>query len=215
VRYTVCPSWFGGNLCHGEVRLRGKGLEIGLPIFTVLFSRRIVCGILSFALVTTPSQRRRPRMARRSKTPSSNPHVEALRPYLEGVAKKLADDLFGPHGPAWGTRLTEREDIALQARTIVSEKLLELGLERQANAPASTRPAELQQCPCCQRLLGQTQEPAPRSLHTRAGEVDWTEPEQYCTRCRRVFFPAEQKSRHGSQPVQPRSASQDRLRRRQ
>jgi hypothetical protein len=129
-------------------------------------------------------------MARRAKTPS-NPHVEALRPYLEGVAKKLADDLFGPHGPAWGTRLTELEDIALQARTMVSEKFLELSLERQAGAPAPMRPAALQQCPSCQRPLGHTQEPSPRSLHTRAGEVDWNEPEQYCTRCRRAFFPSE------------------------
>ena len=133
-------------------------------------------------------------MARQAKTPS-NPHVEALRPYLEGVAKKLADDLFGPHGPAWGTRLTELEDIALQAQAIVSEKLLELGLERQADAPAQTRPAELQQCPSCQRPLGPTKEPVPRSLHTRAGGVIWNEPEEYCTRCRRAFFPSEQKSR--------------------
>ena len=134
-------------------------------------------------------------MARRAKRPS-NPHVEALRPYLEGVAKKLADDIFGPHGPAWGTRLTELEDIALQAQAIVSEKFLALGLERQAAAPAQTRPAALQQCPSCQRPLGQTQESAPRSLHTRAGGVDWSEPQQYCTRCRRAFFPSEQKSRH-------------------
>jgi len=133
-------------------------------------------------------------MARQAKSPN-HPQVEALRPYLEGVAKKLADDIFGPHGPAWGTRLTQLEDLALQARTIVSEKFLALSLERQAEAPAPTRPAALQQCPSCQRPLGQTKEPAPRSLHTRAGEVDWKEPQEYCTRCRRAFFPSEQKSR--------------------
>ena len=36
---------------------------------------------------------------------AKHPAVETLRPYLEGVAKKLADDLWGPGGPRWGTTL--------------------------------------------------------------------------------------------------------------
>ena len=130
-------------------------------------------------------------MARKS---TVNPHVEALRPYLEGVAKKLADDLFGPNGPRWGTTLTELEDIALDARDILSEKLLKLGLQRQAKTSVSERPADLQECPTCHRPFGVALEPEPRSLTTRAGAVDWEEPKEYCTRCRRAFFPSEQKS---------------------
>lgn len=64
----------------------------------------------------------------RQATTNVNPAVEALRPYLEGVAKKLAHDLFGPQGPPWGTTLTELEDIALQPRIILTEKLLALSL---------------------------------------------------------------------------------------
>ncbi len=134
-------------------------------------------------------------MARKSKV-AVNPHVEALRPYLEGVAKKLADDLFGPRGPRWGTTLTELEDVALQARAILSEKLLELGLDRQAATPQDDRPADMQRCPDCQRPFGEPQEPEPRFVQTRAGAVDWNEPKEYCTRCRRAFFPSEQKSGH-------------------
>ena len=65
----------------------------------------------------------------RTKKPTSAP-VEAQRPFLEGVAKKLADDLWGPDGPAWGTTLTEIEDVLLEARAVVSEKALQLGLQR-------------------------------------------------------------------------------------
>src|SRR5947207_21866 len=84
---------------------------------------------------------RRPRMARHTET-AKHPAVETLRPYLEGVAKKLADDLWGPHGPRWGTTLTELEDIALEARAIMAEKLLLLGVQRQAATTAEQRPSE-------------------------------------------------------------------------
>ena len=39
------------------------------------------------------------------------PKVEELRPYVEGVAKNLVEKLYGPQGPAWGTKLTEIEDL--------------------------------------------------------------------------------------------------------
>jgi hypothetical protein len=134
-------------------------------------------------------------MARQPKRPRDS-RVEALRPYLEGVAKKLADDLFGPLGPPWGTSLTELEDIALAARAILAEKLLAFSLERQASTLPDTRPAELQPCPSCQRPFDDSQEAEPRFLQTRAGDVDWDEPRHYCTRCRRAFFPSEQESGH-------------------
>ena len=135
-------------------------------------------------------------MARQPITKVLDPQVEALRPYLEGVAKKLAHDLFGPKGPPWGTTLTALEDLALQTRAILSEKFLTLSLAQQAATPPDERPAALQACPCCQRRFGEPQAPQPRNLATRAGEAAWSEPKAYCTRCRRAFFPSEQKSRH-------------------
>jgi len=134
-------------------------------------------------------------MVRQSKS-KGDPRIEALRPYLEGVAKKLADEIFGPQGPRWGTTLTELEDLALQARSIFSEKMVELSLERQAVTPKETRPHDLQACPSCQRPTDAAEEPVPRTVATRAGEVAWSEPREYCPRCRRAFFPSEQKSRH-------------------
>jgi hypothetical protein len=130
-------------------------------------------------------------MARHPKPAS--PAVEALRPYLEGVAKKLADDLWGANGPAWGTTLTEIEDVILAARDVLSQKVLQLGLQRQAATPVEQRPSEYRHCPSCRRALPvAAAEPPPRDVQTRAGAAAWHEPHACCPRCRRAFFPSEQ-----------------------
>jgi hypothetical protein len=114
------------------------------------------------------------------------PQVEEVRPYVEGVAKNLVAKLYGPDGPAWGTKLTEIEDLFLALREALSEALLDDALARQAashdKGPALT-------CPGCPQPLAcaGTQE---RILETRAGEAAWAEPEGYCRHCRRSFFPS-------------------------
>src|SRR5438552_17474979 len=75
--------------------------------------------------------------------------VEEVRTYLEGVAKNLADRLWGPKGPAWGTKLTQLEDLVVEIREVLSEKMLALGLERQAGTPVAERPPGFQQCSGC------------------------------------------------------------------
>ena len=123
------------------------------------------------------------------------PKVEDVRPYVEGVAKNLVDKLYGPDGPAWGTQLTEIEDLLLDLRQVLSEKMLDDALARQA-AARDKAPAALH-CPGYHQPLacGDNQE---RVLQTRAGEAQWAEPEGYCTRCRRAFFPSVQKPGHRS-----------------
>src|ERR1700685_4407058 len=99
--------------------------------------------------------------------------IEAVRPYLEGVAKNLADKLYGPRGPAWDTRLTQIEDLLLELRDVLTEEMLAQVLARQPPpAPAALPPT----CPGCQQPLpcGQRQ---PRRLRTRVGEAEWSEPE--------------------------------------
>ena len=112
--------------------------------------------------------------------------VEELRPYVEGVAKNLVDKLYGPNGPAWGTKLTEIEDVLLEVREVLTEKMLDLTLRQQAVAE---RPAPYRTCPGCHQPLS-CEEDNPRILQTRAGEAEWQEPEGYCRRCRRAFFPS-------------------------
>jgi hypothetical protein len=118
--------------------------------------------------------------------------VDEVRPYLEGVAKNLADRLWGPNGPPWGTKLSEMEDLVVAIREVLSTEMLEQGLKRQA-ADAAERPAEYRDCPSCS---GQTRscDPEPNLKQTRGGEVEWQEPHQYCPRCRRAFFPSVEES---------------------
>ena len=116
--------------------------------------------------------------------------VEEVRPYVEGVAKNLVDKLYGPDGPAWGTKLTAIEDLVLAVREVLSEKMLADALARQAAAQARG-PTPYRACPGCQRPLAcdATNE---RVVETRAGDACWAEPEGYCDRCRRSFPPSVQ-----------------------
>jgi hypothetical protein len=128
--------------------------------------------------------------------------VEELRPYVEGVAKNLVDKLYGPAGLPWGVTLTELEDLCLGIRVILTEKLMDVALERQA-ADHPQRPKEFGSCPQCHHPLV-CDEGEPRLVQTRAGEAEWLEPQAYCRSCRQAFFPSVQEPGPGSQPLQPR-----------
>jgi len=123
--------------------------------------------------------------------------ADPVRPYLEGVAKSLVERLYGPQGPAWGTQLRALEDTILAVRQVLSEKMLDEALQRQA-ATAPARPAAWQSCPSCgQEVAAKPQaNPEPRRLQTKVGAAEWHEPETYCRRCRRAFFPSDQELGH-------------------
>jgi hypothetical protein len=116
------------------------------------------------------------------------PEVEEVRAYLEGVAKNLVEKLYGPDGPPWGTRLTQLEDLLLDLRDVLTEGMLAEALSRQA-AAQDRQPPAARTCPSCQGALAGDDREA-RLVHTRAGDAAWAEPEAYCTRCRRAFFPS-------------------------
>lgn len=117
--------------------------------------------------------------------------TEQVRAYVEGVAKNLVDKLYGPDGPPWGTTLTDIEDLLLEVRDVLTEQMLDLTLARQAQA-LPRQPEAQRLCPSCQQPLS-CPDANPRIVQTRVGEAEWTEPEGYCPRCRRAFFPSGQK----------------------
>src|SRR3712207_6404781 len=120
-----------------------------------------------------------------ARAPRRTPQVEEVRPYVEGVAKNLVDKLYGPDGPAWGTKLTEIEHLLLELRQVLTEKMLAEALARQA-ATQAQRPPAYRCCPSCQEPLN-CPEAEPRLVHTDVGQAHWQEPQGYCTRCRRAF----------------------------
>ena len=123
-----------------------------------------------------------------SRSKKRTPKVEEVRPYVEGVAKNLVAKLYGPDGPAWGTTLTEIEDLLLDLRSLLTETMLHDALARQAAAQAQ-QPAAVHACPSCQQPLT-CDDAHPRRVQTRAGDAEWSEPEGFCSRCRRAFFPS-------------------------
>ena len=126
------------------------------------------------------------------------PQVEEVRAYVEGVAKNLADRLWGANGPAWGTKLTHLEDLLVEIQEVLTEKVLAVALQRQALVPDSERPAAFQECSGCGRPAPVAPEDPrePRIVQTRAGQAHWQEPKHYCRRCRQAFFPSGQESGH-------------------
>ena len=131
-------------------------------------------------------------MARKKKNPAV---VEQVQPYLEGVAKSLVDRIYGPDGPAWGTKMTELEDVVVAVRQALSESMLAKALDRQAQT-AEQRPEPFRQCPGCEGPVHAKPDPEPRHVQTRGGEAVWAEPHCYCRQCRQAFFPSEQESGH-------------------
>jgi hypothetical protein len=129
-------------------------------------------------------------MARKKNSPAV---VEKIQPYLEGVAKSLVDRIYGPDGPAWGTKMTELEDVVVAVRQALSEQMLAQALERQAQSTAH-RPEPYQKCPGCGGPVAAQPDPEPRNVQTRGGEAVWDEPHCYCRKCRQAFFPSEPKS---------------------
>jgi hypothetical protein len=123
-----------------------------------------------------------------AKAKKRTPQVEEVRPYVEGVAKNLVDKLYGPDGPAWGTKLSEIERLLLDLREVLTERVLAEALARQA-ATQAQRPPGYRCCPGCQEPLT-CDEQEPRLVHTEAGDAEWHEPEAYCRKCRRAFFPS-------------------------
>ncbi len=125
--------------------------------------------------------------------------ADPVRPYLEGVATSLVDRLYGAEGPAWGTKLTAIEDTIRAIRHVLSEKMLDEALQRQAQT-IEARPAAFQDCPSCGRAVERDPDRDDVRLHqTDGGEAQWCEPATYCRQCRRSFFPSDQEPGDRSQ----------------
>jgi hypothetical protein len=136
--------------------------------------------------------------------------ADPVRPYLEGVAKSLVDRLYGEKGPSWGTKLSEIEETILAIRQVLSEKMLDEALQRQANG-VEERPPDYQCCPKCGQEVERDPEKDDFRIHqTDVGEAEWREPATYCRTCRRSFFPSDQELGDRSHGAESDAAAQGR-----
>ncbi len=127
-------------------------------------------------------------MATHETTPQEVDNCQCL---LRGAAKNLADRLYGPQGPPWGTSFADLERIALRLALALRSHFLHLVLSRQAATFLAAPPPTQCLCPSCQRAT-RAADPEPRILHSLAGDAEWSEPQRYCPKCRKAFFPQSQ-----------------------
>ena len=88
-----------------------------------------------------------------------------LRPVLLAAAKNVLHHLYGPEGPAWGTRFADMEQVVKRLSDFLGTELLQQALQRQADQPL---PQSLRHCPGCGRPT-QPGEPEPRTVQTDRG----------------------------------------------
>jgi hypothetical protein len=119
--------------------------------------------------------------------------IADVRLYLDGVAKFLVDRLYGPAGPPLDTSLSSLEQTFSAVHIALSEQLLHLALSRQSLAFSAAAP-ELLCCPGCQQSTD-LRPPEPRVVTTRIGQAEWSEPQYFCRKCRKAFFPSVEESR--------------------
>jgi hypothetical protein len=125
-----------------------------------------------------------------AKNKKATPEVDKELAYIKGVAKSLVDRIYGPAGPAWGTKFTELEETVATIRQALTEEMLQQALSRQATS--TERPPEYSVCPACGKPTRTADPPVERRLETGTGEAVWDEPKARCPQCRRDFFPSEQ-----------------------
>jgi len=104
---------------------------------------------------------------------------------LQQRIRELAEELsreFGQVEEQDGECLMSRvEDFAAEIGDAVAARLMEQELcSREADGE--------QTCPCCGRA-GSLKRRRKRTVQTKRGEIELVEPEFYCGRCRRSFFP--------------------------
>ena len=123
-----------------------------------------------------------------------SPHITKvladMHVVLEGAAKNFLHKVYGPEGMPWGTRFAELEDVAVAIGNEVARQIVNQAVGEQARVPPDTAH---QTCSQCGRPVV-PEEDAARIVQTRVGDVEWSEPEGYCGRCRKAFFPSVQES---------------------
>ena len=112
---------------------------------------------------------------------------ERLRLRLADVAEQLQEEFGDVSAGENGCLLEAVEDWAIE----VGDQLARQVMSQQAARVAREQPAA-EECPCpkCQqpaRWRGQRK----RRIETRRGTIHVPEPEYFCTRCRRSFFPGD------------------------
>ena len=100
---------------------------------------------------------------------------------IHEFARELAEEFGGIEEREGECLMSSVEDFAAEIGDALAGRVMERELDSRWNE-------EDQCCPCCQRT-GRMKRMRSRSLQTKRGVIEITEPEFYCSRCRKSFFP--------------------------
>ena len=107
---------------------------------------------------------------------------------IEEISVQLCGEMYGEEGgPPLGTKFSQIEENAVAVADAISREVMQNLVARQA--------AEVQQavlpCPDCGGPSECSEKNVGQARLTRRGDVEWSEPKYYCTKCRRSFFPGD------------------------
>jgi hypothetical protein len=107
--------------------------------------------------------------------------IDQFRQRMRALVSEYCAGQAEPTAPEGVCLATAIEDAAMAVGDEMTQELMSLQLTAVAG--------EQQLCPVCgQRFLCKGERK--RTLQSRRGEVEFTEPEMYCKKCRKAFFPS-------------------------
>lgn len=118
---------------------------------------------------------------------TTDPMRQRIRDFARQLQEEFGTVAVGEHS----CLLEAAEEWGVQLGNELSRAVTEQEL------PATFDPTEEAACPQCQKLArwkGQRK----RRIETRRGAIHVSEPEYYCPRCRRSFFPSDQRAGDGT-----------------
>lgn len=143
---------------------------------------------------TVGGKRKRKHYTGRAKGVDETRRLDEARAKLAGVrgkigqfARELMQEVYGEHGPEWGTRFRDIEILGDVIGAEVASRFTEGSVGEQAGQV----PKRAGICPCCGGDGERAKNDEPRSLKTLTGVVSWDEAQFFCESCRRSFFPSE------------------------
>ncbi len=116
--------------------------------------------------------------------------AEKMRRRIEKMSVELCQEMYGEDEcPPLGTRFSQIEDDAVTVADAISREVMRNLL---AKLVAQVPQAALS-CPDCGGPCERSDEDIGRNRLTRRGDVEWSEPQYYCSKCRRSFFPGDRR----------------------